>query len=104
MTAAFAGDGGVEESPGSTETRCRVMPGGGDPRDSSTESKPPAHPRRGRLALSLPWLAADLSHQEQRPNIFSPHCLGRLTLVLVLDWNTILFCSKCVCPHLATIE
>ena len=31
-----------EESPGSTETRCRVTPGGGDPRDSATESKPPA--------------------------------------------------------------
>ena len=31
-----------EESPGSTETRCRVTPGGGDPRDSATERKPPA--------------------------------------------------------------
>ena len=31
-----------EESPGSTETRCRVTPGGGDPRESATESKPPA--------------------------------------------------------------
>ena len=30
-----------EESPGSTETRCRVIPGGGDPRESATESKPP---------------------------------------------------------------
>ena len=30
-----------EESPGSTETRCQVMPGGGDPRDSATENKPP---------------------------------------------------------------
>ena len=30
-----------EESPGSMETRCRVMPGGGDPRESATESKPP---------------------------------------------------------------
>ena len=24
------------------ERRCRVMPGGGDPRESATESKPPA--------------------------------------------------------------
>ena len=31
----------LEESPGSTEKRCRVTPGGGDPRDSATESKPP---------------------------------------------------------------
>ncbi len=30
-----------EESPGSTEKRCRVTPGGGDPRESATESKPP---------------------------------------------------------------
>jgi GntR family transcriptional regulator/MocR family aminotransferase len=29
-----------EESPGSMETRCRVTPGGGDPRESATESKP----------------------------------------------------------------
>ena len=29
-----------EESPGSTETRCRVMPGGGDPRESAAENKP----------------------------------------------------------------
>ena len=30
-----------EESPGSTATRRRVTPAGGDPRDSATESKPP---------------------------------------------------------------
>jgi hypothetical protein len=29
-----------EESPGSSETRCRVTPGGGNPRESATESKP----------------------------------------------------------------
>ena len=34
----------VEESPGSMETRCRVTPGGGDPRESATESKPPPRP------------------------------------------------------------
>lgn len=28
-----------EESPGSTEQRCRVTPGGGDPRESATESR-----------------------------------------------------------------
>ena len=38
-----------EESPGSTETRCRVTPGGREPRESATESKPPpeAFGRRG---------------------------------------------------------
>jgi len=30
-----------EESPGSTETRCRLTAGGGNPRESATESKPP---------------------------------------------------------------
>ncbi|CAI2933966.1 protein of unknown function [Aminobacter niigataensis] len=30
-----------EESPGSMDTRCRLMAGGGDPRESATESKPP---------------------------------------------------------------
>ena len=30
-----------EESPGSTEIRCRVTPGGGNPRESATENKPP---------------------------------------------------------------
>jgi len=36
-----------EESPGSTEVRCRVTPGGGDPRESATESTPPL-PREDR--------------------------------------------------------
>ena len=35
-----------EESPGSTETRCRLTAGGGDPRESATESKPPSVYRR----------------------------------------------------------
>jgi hypothetical protein len=30
-----------EESPGSMEARCRITSGGGNPRDSATESKPP---------------------------------------------------------------
>ena len=33
-----------EESPGSTEARCRVTPGGGDPWDSATEKTPPCLP------------------------------------------------------------
>ena len=32
--------GAGEESPGSMETRCRVTPGGGDPRESATEKIP----------------------------------------------------------------
>jgi hypothetical protein len=37
-----------EESPGSTEARCRVTPGGGDPRESATESTPPVRRCIGR--------------------------------------------------------
>jgi len=32
---------GMEESPGSMETRWRLTAAGGDPRESATESKPP---------------------------------------------------------------
>ncbi len=32
----------AEESPGSIETRCRITSGGGNPRESATENKPPA--------------------------------------------------------------
>ena len=32
-----------EESPGSTKTQCQLMAGGGNPRDSATENKPPRH-------------------------------------------------------------
>src|SRR5262249_8184663 len=31
-----------EESPGSMDIRCRIMSGGGDPRESATEKRPPA--------------------------------------------------------------
>jgi len=42
----------TEESPGSTGIRCRPTAGGGDPRDSATENKPPAHP--GLTCQGLP--------------------------------------------------
>lgn len=48
---AAAGSGqvpGLEESPGSTGIRCRSTAGGGDPRDSATEIRPP-----GRLAAPV---------------------------------------------------
>jgi hypothetical protein len=34
-----------EESPGSSEERCRIMPGEGDLRESATESRPPCFDR-----------------------------------------------------------
>src|SRR4051812_40863108 len=39
--AALRGRPRGEESPGSTETRCRLTTGGGDPRESATENRPP---------------------------------------------------------------
>ena len=39
---------GGEESPGSTDMRCRITSGGGDPRESATENKPPCRPLRRR--------------------------------------------------------
>jgi hypothetical protein len=33
-----------EESPGSIDIRCRITSGGGDPRESATETEPPGHP------------------------------------------------------------
>jgi len=41
MAAAHALAGRGEESPGSTGSGCRVTPGGGNPRESATENKPP---------------------------------------------------------------
>ena len=40
-----AGPFGREESPDSTRQRCRVTPGGGNPRESATENRPPCNPR-----------------------------------------------------------
>ena len=37
-----------EESPGSMDMRCRITSGGGNPRDSATENKPP---RRADLGV-----------------------------------------------------
>ena len=42
MAAAYTLSVRGEESPGSTGSGCRVTPGGGNPRESATESKPPA--------------------------------------------------------------
>ena len=39
-----------EESPGSMDKRCRVTPGGGDPRESATESRPPDMRPPGRMS------------------------------------------------------
>ncbi len=50
-TAAGPGPApGLEESPGSIGPRCRLTAGGGDPRESATESKPPGFGGRALAA------------------------------------------------------
>ena len=46
----------MEESPGSTGIRCRLTAGGGDPRDSATENKPPARPCSFGGTISRAWV------------------------------------------------
>jgi len=36
-----------EESPGSIDIRCRITPGGGNPRESATENEPPGEAPKG---------------------------------------------------------
>ena len=45
-----SGNRRAEESPDSTRQRCRVTPGGGNPRDSATENRPPWSNRRFTFA------------------------------------------------------
>jgi hypothetical protein len=61
-----------EESPGSTEVRCRVTPGGGDPRESATESTPPAH-RNVRWAARVKRCGKSAPRRRQRRRQGKPH-------------------------------
>src|SRR6476619_3445611 len=53
LARGFPGPG--EESPGSTEARCRVTPGGGDPRESATETHRQTRSAPGRRAAREKW-------------------------------------------------
>ncbi len=65
----------MEESPGSTEIRCRLTSGGGDPRESATENEPPVfafglpRARVKRCGKSAPrrqqWGRQGKPHREQ---------------------------------------
>ena len=58
---------GREESPGSLEARCRITSGGGDPRDSATESKPPCEAfGRRRVRVKGCGKSAPRSWQQER--------------------------------------
>ncbi len=68
--AALAATAG-EESPGSTEARCRVTPGGGDPRESATETYRRARPK-GRAAR-VKWCGKSAPRRRQRRRQGKPH-------------------------------
>src|SRR5262249_14678293 len=62
-----------EESPGSTEVRCRVTPGGGDPRESATESTPPACLRFTGRAARVKRCGKSAPRRRQRWRQGKPH-------------------------------
>ena len=62
-----------EESPGSTEVRCRVTPGGGDPRESATETHRRARRLPGRRAARVKWCGKSAPRRRQRRRQGKPH-------------------------------
>jgi hypothetical protein len=66
----------MEESPGSTGIRCRLTAGGGDPRESATENKPPVQSRHfgadvGRARVKRGGKSAPRLRQRRRQG--KPH-------------------------------
>src|SRR5271156_1106235 len=67
-----------EESPGSTEVRCRVTPGGGDPRESATETyrRAPLSQALGHgmaWAVRVKWCGKSAPRRRQRGRQGKPH-------------------------------
>ena len=63
-----------EESPGSMEVRCRVTPGGGNPRDSATETyRQPGSRLRARRAARVKWCGKSAPRRRQRRRQGKPH-------------------------------
>src|SRR6266853_6143453 len=62
-----------EESPGSTEVRCRVTPGGGDPRESATESTPPARLGYTRRTARVKRCGKSAPRRRRRRRQGKPH-------------------------------
>ena len=62
-----------EESPGSTETRCRVTPGGGDPRESATESSLPAGASGRACGSRVKGCGKSAPRRRQRRRHGKPH-------------------------------
>src|SRR6516225_594198 len=62
-----------EKSTGSTEVRCRVTPGGGDPRESATESTPPACFRNAGREARVKRCGKSAPRRRQRRRQGKPH-------------------------------
>ena len=62
-----------EESPGSTEVRCRATPGGGNPRESATESTPPACLGKTERAVRVKRCGKSAPRCRQRRRQGKPH-------------------------------
>jgi len=82
----MAAGASLEESPGSTETRCRVTPGGGDPRESATENRPPglARARVKRWGKSPPRFGQPHRHgkpHREQGRIGEPRASARCILL-----------------------
>jgi hypothetical protein len=69
----LSADARREESPGSTEVRCRVTPGGGDPRESATESTPPTCLGLARRAVRVKRCGKSAPRRRQRRRQGKPH-------------------------------
>src|SRR5689334_16760408 len=61
-----------EESPGSTEARCRITSGGGDPRDSATENKPPPSSNE-EYSVRVKWCGKSAPRCWQQQRQGKPH-------------------------------
>ena len=65
---------GLEESPGSTGKRCRLTAGGGDLRESATESRPPARTRsQGGLRVRVKGCGKSAPRPWQQGRHGKPH-------------------------------
>ena len=62
-----------EESPGSMERRCRITSGGGDPRDSATESRPPQTGSSDLAGVRVKGCGKSAPRTRQRGRHGKPH-------------------------------
>ena len=68
-----AGAQALEESPGSTGRRCRLTAGGGDLRESATETTPPAQASLDGPRARAKWCGKSAPRARQRERQGKPH-------------------------------